>query len=72
MAPVRGELRYWLELARLLVDRRFLSVEPAVDPPPVLLIPGFMAGDASLTALGGWLRSDCRDGDCCEEVACRQ
>lgn len=50
MAPVRGELRYWLELARLLVDRRFLSVEPEVDPPPILLIPGFMAGDASLEA----------------------
>ena len=56
VAPVRGELRYWLELARLLVDRRFHSVEPAVDPPPVLLIPGFMAGDASLTPLAGWLR----------------
>jgi pimeloyl-ACP methyl ester carboxylesterase len=54
--PVRGELRYWLELARLLVDRRFLSVKPAPDPLPVLLIPGFMAGDASLTALAGWLR----------------
>lgn len=53
---MRGELRYWLELARLLVDRRFLSVERAVDPPPVLVIPGFMAGDASLTALAGWLR----------------
>jgi pimeloyl-ACP methyl ester carboxylesterase len=54
--PVRGELRYWLELARLLVDRRFLSVKPAGDALPVLLIPGFMAGDASLTPLAGWLR----------------
>jgi triacylglycerol lipase len=54
--PVRGELRYWLELARLLVDRRFLSVRAAQDPLPVLLIPGFMAGDASMTALAGWLR----------------
>jgi triacylglycerol lipase len=54
--PVRGELRYWLELARLLVDRRFLSVRPAREPLPVLLVPGFMAGDASLTALAGWLR----------------
>jgi triacylglycerol lipase len=53
---VRGELRYWLELARLMVDRRFLSVKPAPDPLPVLLIPGFMAGDASLTFLAGWLR----------------
>jgi pimeloyl-ACP methyl ester carboxylesterase len=56
VTPVRGELRYWLELARLLVDRRFLSVEPAGGALPVLLIPGFMAGDASLTALAGWLR----------------
>jgi len=54
--PVRGELRYWLELARLLVDRRFLSVKPAPEPLPVLLIPGFMAGDASLSFLAGWLR----------------
>jgi triacylglycerol lipase len=53
---VRGELRYWLELARLMVDRRFLSVKPAPEPLPVLLIPGFMAGDASLTFLAGWLR----------------
>jgi pimeloyl-ACP methyl ester carboxylesterase len=54
--PVRGELRYWLELARLLVDRRFLSVKPAGEALPVLLIPGFMAGDTSLTALAGWLQ----------------
>ena len=38
------------------MDRRFLSVRAAQDPLPVLLIPGFMAGDASMTALGGWLR----------------
>jgi pimeloyl-ACP methyl ester carboxylesterase len=53
---VRGELRYWLELARLLKDQRFHSVKPAPDPLPVLLIPGFMAGDASMTVLAGWLR----------------
>jgi triacylglycerol lipase len=56
VAPVRGELRYWLELARLLVDERFHSAKPARDPLPVLLIPGFLAGDASLTVLAGWLR----------------
>jgi pimeloyl-ACP methyl ester carboxylesterase len=56
VAAVRGELRYWLELARLLADRRFHGVEPAIDPLPVLLIPGFMAGDTSLTVLAGWLR----------------
>jgi pimeloyl-ACP methyl ester carboxylesterase len=54
--PVRGELRYWLELARLLKDQRFHSVKPARDPLPILLIPGFMAGDASMTVLAGWLR----------------
>jgi pimeloyl-ACP methyl ester carboxylesterase len=56
VAAVRGELRYWLELARLLADRRFYGVTPAVEPLPVLLIPGFMAGDASLAVLAGWLR----------------
>ena len=55
-APVRGELRYWTELARLLADPRFHRVAPGHDPRPVLLIPGFLAGDASLTALAGWLR----------------
>jgi pimeloyl-ACP methyl ester carboxylesterase len=56
VAPVRGELRYWLELARLLADPRFHRVTPARAPLQVLLIPGFMAGDASMTALAGWLR----------------
>lgn len=55
-APVRGELRYWPELARLLADPRFHRVTRGRDPHPVLLIPGFLAGDASLTVLGGWLR----------------
>jgi triacylglycerol lipase len=55
-APVRGELRYWPELARLLADPRFHRVNPGRDPNPVLLIPGFLAGDASLTVLAGWLR----------------
>jgi triacylglycerol lipase len=53
---VRGELRYWLELARLLKDQRFYSATPGLDPLPVLLIPGFMAGDASMAVLAGWLR----------------
>jgi triacylglycerol lipase len=55
-APVRGELRYGLELARLLADGRFRGVAPASEPRPVLLIPGFLAGDASLAVLAGWLR----------------
>jgi pimeloyl-ACP methyl ester carboxylesterase len=57
-APIHGELRYGLELARLLADERFRA--PASAPtsarPPVLLIPGFLAGDASLAPLAGWLR----------------
>jgi len=55
-APLYAELRYWPELARLLADGRFRSPTPARRGPPVLLIPGFMAGDASLTVLAGWLR----------------
>jgi triacylglycerol lipase len=55
-APVRGELRYWPELARLIADPRFHRVAPGSDPHPVLLIPGFLAGDASLTLMAGWLR----------------
>jgi triacylglycerol lipase len=55
-APARGELRYGLELARLLADRRFHRVQAASDPRDVLLVPGFLAGDASLIVLAGWLR----------------
>src|SRR3989442_10546600 len=55
-APLRGELRYGFELARLLADRDFLRPVRRRDEPPVLLIPGFMAGDQSLRALAGWLR----------------
>jgi pimeloyl-ACP methyl ester carboxylesterase len=55
-APLHGELRYGLELARLLADERFRAPARARERPPVLLIPGFLAGDASLTVLAGWLR----------------
>ncbi|MBV9416944.1 MAG: alpha/beta fold hydrolase [Solirubrobacterales bacterium] len=59
-APLQHELRFWPELGRLLTD-------PLYWPPsqthgqervrrPALLIPGFLAGDASLTVLAGWLR----------------
>lgn len=53
---LRGELRYGLELARLLRDPAFLLPGRRADAPPVLLVPGFMAGDASLAVLHGWLR----------------
>jgi triacylglycerol lipase len=55
-APVYAELRYWPELAGLLSDGRFRSPARSSYRPPVLLIPGFMAGDASLTLLASWLR----------------
>jgi triacylglycerol lipase len=54
--PLRGELRYGLELARLASDPEFLRPARHPDAPPVLLVPGFMAGDQSLAVLRGWLR----------------
>jgi len=55
-APVWGELRYSGELARLLADGELRAPRRRLDAQPVLLIPGFMAGDASLTVLRAWLR----------------
>jgi len=55
-APIHSELRYWAELARLLADGRFRSPDRAARGRPVLLVPGFMAGDTSLSVLAGWLR----------------
>jgi len=60
-APLGYELRFWPEFGRLLTDSLFWSFSrppEQTDQPrhPVLLIPGFMAGDASLTVLAGWLR----------------
>jgi triacylglycerol lipase len=52
----RGEFRYGFELARLASDPAFLRPRRQPDAPPVLLIPGFMAGDQSLAAMRGWLR----------------
>ena len=54
--PLRGELRYGLELARLLADREFLRPSRGPTDSAVLLVPGFMAGDQSLGVLAGWLR----------------
>jgi triacylglycerol lipase len=56
VAPVWGELRYSGELARLLADRSLRSPQRRSDAPPVLLIPGFMAGDSSLGVMRHWLR----------------
>ena len=56
IAPLWGELRYSGELLRLLVDRELHAGRRRRGAPAVLLIPGFMAGDASLAVLRGWLR----------------
>ena len=63
-SPLGYELRFWPELGRLLTDTLFWAPARPPGPPPengrgrqpVLLIPGFLAGDASLTVLAGWLR----------------
>jgi len=56
MTAIGGEARYGLELAQLLTSSRFRRSPSPRDPVPVLLIPGFMAGDGSLTVLRTWLR----------------
>ncbi len=51
-----GELRWQLELGRLLVDPVFRGQGvPHGDGAPALLIPGFLAGDSSLRVMRGWL-----------------
>jgi triacylglycerol lipase len=54
--PLRGELRYGFEFARLVGDPTFLHPRRQAGAPPVLLVPGFMAGDTSMAVLRGWLR----------------
>jgi pimeloyl-ACP methyl ester carboxylesterase len=63
--PIRGrwigrplaETRWWLELARLTSDPILYGLGvPHGDGRPVLLMPGFLAGDQTLTVLGAWLR----------------
>src|SRR5215207_193456 len=51
-----GELRWQIELGRLLVDPVYRGRGiPWGDGAGVLLIPGFMAGDTSLKVMRGWL-----------------
>ena len=53
------ETRWLLELARLQADPLFWAPDrrdvPRGDGSPVVLIPGFLAGDPSLVVLGRWL-----------------
>lgn len=51
------ELRWQLELTALLADPVWRGVGvPRGDGGPVLLIPGFLAGDQSLSVMAAWLR----------------
>jgi triacylglycerol lipase len=51
-----AELRWQAELARLLVDPIYRGAGIAhSDGAPVILIPGFLAGDSSLSVMRGWL-----------------
>jgi pimeloyl-ACP methyl ester carboxylesterase len=51
------ELRWQAELARLLVDPVYRGEGvPRGDGRPVVLVPGFLAGDSSLTVMRDWLR----------------
>src|SRR3954471_22532340 len=51
------EGRTGLELAALVRDPLFRRADPHVGRGrPVLLVPGFLAGDESLGVLAGWLR----------------
>lgn len=56
VGPLWGELRYGAELTRLLASREYRSPVRRDDAPPALVIPGFMAGDRSLSVMRGWLR----------------
>jgi triacylglycerol lipase len=52
-----AETRALLEFARLTVDPVFHGGGiPRGDGRPVVLVPGFLAGDQTLTVLGTWLR----------------
>jgi len=57
LTPIWREGLSSLELARLLRDPEFRTPDPgAGGGRPVLLVPGFLAGDGSLALMRGWLR----------------
>lgn len=52
-----SESRVWVECARLLASGVYRGVDvPDGGGAPVLLLPGFLAGDPTLAVLHGWLR----------------
>jgi triacylglycerol lipase len=57
MPPIWREARLGLEFTSLLRDPVFVAARPPVaDGQPVLLLPGYMAGDDSLRTMAAWLR----------------
>jgi pimeloyl-ACP methyl ester carboxylesterase len=57
-----AEMRWQAELTRLCVDPMFLrGGEPRGDGRPVVLVPGFAAGDWTLQHLAFWLRRSGHD-----------
>src|SRR5919107_4584219 len=57
--PLWRESRVALEAARLLRSPVWRGVGvPPSDGRPVLLVPGFMAGDGSLATMAKWLRAN--------------
>jgi pimeloyl-ACP methyl ester carboxylesterase len=54
--PLLGEVRFGLEFAALVADTGLHPPRRQPHAPPVLLVPGFMAGDTSLVVLRSWLR----------------
>jgi triacylglycerol lipase len=74
-----GELRWQAELVRLLVDPVFHGAGiPHGHGGTVVLVPGFLAGDATLATMTGWLRAQgyrtrragIRANVACSEAAC--
>jgi len=55
--PIWREGRTGWELAALMRDPVFRQVDPSLGGGrPVMLVPGFLAGDGSLGVMTGWLR----------------
>ena len=65
-----GEMRWQAEFARLLVDPVFRGAGVTRgDGAPVLLVPGFMAGDSTLAVLRSWLKRMGYDAHPCGMIA---
>lgn len=60
------EMRWQAELARLLVDPVYRGVGvQRGDGAPIVLVPGFLAGDGTLSVMRGWLRRMGYDAHAC-------